>query len=142
MKILVPCSILEQTYACRQLTLERAFIAKTDQKSVKKVRRPGIEPGSIAWKATMLTFTPPTLLLVEEKRKTNRKVCYLRSNHRHGVTQQQRQYRRTRYIAFSDINVCFPVRLADEYSYKDPRSAFIGWAEPLKLVKFRKLCWS
>ena len=25
------------------------------------VRRPGIEPGSIAWKATMLTFTPPTL---------------------------------------------------------------------------------
>ena len=27
----------------------------------KTVRRPGIEPGSIAWKATMLTFTPPTL---------------------------------------------------------------------------------
>ena len=27
----------------------------------KDVRRPGIEPGSIAWKATMLTFTPPTL---------------------------------------------------------------------------------
>ena len=26
-----------------------------------KVRQPGIEPGSIAWKATMLTFTPPTL---------------------------------------------------------------------------------
>ena len=26
----------------------------------KKVRQPGIEPGSIAWKATMLTFTPPT----------------------------------------------------------------------------------
>ena len=25
------------------------------------VRRPGIEPGSIAWKATMLTFTPRTL---------------------------------------------------------------------------------
>ena len=25
------------------------------------VRQPGIEPGSIAWKATMLTFTPPTL---------------------------------------------------------------------------------
>ena len=25
------------------------------------MRRPGIEPGSIAWKATMLTFTPPTL---------------------------------------------------------------------------------
>lgn len=24
------------------------------------VRRPGIEPGSTAWKATMLTITPPT----------------------------------------------------------------------------------
>ena len=23
----------------------------------------GIEPGSIAWKGTMLTFTPPTLLI-------------------------------------------------------------------------------
>ena len=28
---------------------------------IRKVRQPGIEPGSIAWKATMLTFTPPTL---------------------------------------------------------------------------------
>ena len=27
----------------------------------KSMRQPGIEPGSIAWKATMLTFTPPTL---------------------------------------------------------------------------------
>lgn len=26
----------------------------------KNVRRPGIEPGSTAWKATMLTITPPT----------------------------------------------------------------------------------
>ena len=26
----------------------------------QRVRQPGIEPGSIAWKATMLTFTPPT----------------------------------------------------------------------------------
>ena len=26
------------------------------------VRRPGVEPGSIAWKATMLTVTPPTQL--------------------------------------------------------------------------------
>ena len=31
-------------------------------KIIPKVRQPGIEPGSIAWKATMLTFTPPTLL--------------------------------------------------------------------------------
>ena len=30
-------------------------------KKNKNVRQPGIEPGSIAWKATMLTFTPPTL---------------------------------------------------------------------------------
>ena len=27
------------------------------------MRQPGIEPGSIAWKATMLTFTPLTLLI-------------------------------------------------------------------------------
>ena len=26
------------------------------------MRWPGIEPGSIAWKATMLTIIPPTLL--------------------------------------------------------------------------------
>ena len=26
----------------------------------KKVRWPGIEPGSTAWKATMLTITPPS----------------------------------------------------------------------------------
>ena len=26
----------------------------------KRLRQPGIEPGSIAWKATMLTVTPPT----------------------------------------------------------------------------------
>ena len=28
---------------------------------IRKVRQPGIEPGSIAWKATMLIFTPPAL---------------------------------------------------------------------------------
>ena len=27
------------------------------------MRRPGIEPGSTAWKATMLTITPPTHVL-------------------------------------------------------------------------------
>ena len=26
---------------------------------IKRVRRPGVEPGSTAWKATMLTVTPP-----------------------------------------------------------------------------------
>ena len=29
----------------------------------KYMRQPGIETGSIAWKATMLTFTPPMLLI-------------------------------------------------------------------------------
>ena len=29
--------------------------------SSKKLRWPGIEPGSNAWKASMLTITPPTL---------------------------------------------------------------------------------
>ena len=29
----------------------------------KYLCEPGIEPGSIAWKTTMLTFTPPTLLI-------------------------------------------------------------------------------
>ena len=31
----------------------------------KSMRQPGIEPGSIAWKATMLTFTPPTLYVFD-----------------------------------------------------------------------------
>ena len=31
------------------------------------MRRPGIEPGSTAWKATMLTITPPTLLSLSKK---------------------------------------------------------------------------
>ena len=34
----------------------------------KKLRRPGIEPGSTAWKAAMLTIIPPTLsLLLQSK---------------------------------------------------------------------------
>ena len=28
---------------------------------IKSMRRPGIEPGSTAWKAAMLTIIPPTL---------------------------------------------------------------------------------
>ena len=32
-----------------------------DSGKKKSVRRPGVEPGSTAWKATMLTVTPPTL---------------------------------------------------------------------------------
>ena len=40
----------------------QSVLLTTVQCLKKKVRQPGIEPGSIAWKATMLTFTPPTLL--------------------------------------------------------------------------------
>ena len=29
--------------------------------AIKELRQPGIEPGSAAWKATMLTITPLTL---------------------------------------------------------------------------------
>ena len=39
----------------------QSVLLTTVQCLKKKVRQPGIEPGSIAWKATMLTFTPPTL---------------------------------------------------------------------------------
>ena len=31
----------------------------------QKLRRPGIEPGSTAWKAAMLTIIPPTLTSVK-----------------------------------------------------------------------------
>ena len=40
----------------------QSVLLTTVQCLKKKVRQPGIEPGSIAWKATMLTFTPPTLV--------------------------------------------------------------------------------
>ena len=32
------------------------------KKNLKNMRQPGIEPGSAAWKATMLTITPLTLV--------------------------------------------------------------------------------
>ena len=41
------------------LSEESNTICKLLQKKTK-VRRPGVEPGSTAWKATMLTVTPPT----------------------------------------------------------------------------------
>ena len=34
------------------------------------MRRPGVEPGSTAWKATMLTVTPPTLLSFPQEIKS------------------------------------------------------------------------
>ena len=47
--------------------------------SSKKLRWPGIEPGSNAWKASMLTITPPTLVprpipkLIDFKLKPDRR---------------------------------------------------------------------
>ena len=32
--------------------------------AIKELRQPGIEPGSAAWKATMLTITPLTLVAI------------------------------------------------------------------------------
>ena len=31
----------------------------------KNMRRPGVEPGSTAWKATMLAITPPTVVRIQ-----------------------------------------------------------------------------
>jgi hypothetical protein len=45
--------------------------AKRKTVETKSVRRPGIEPGSTAWKATMLTITPATLLVVATGGKKN-----------------------------------------------------------------------
>ena len=45
-----------------------SFCKKKDAKLNKKkreVRWPGVEPGSAAWKATMLTVTPPTLEILQ-----------------------------------------------------------------------------
>ncbi len=43
---------------------KKVWEGRKRRKNEKKntMRRPGIEPGTIAWKATMLTTTPPTLI--------------------------------------------------------------------------------
>ena len=38
----------------------------THKEKKRDVRRPGVEPGSTAWKATMLTVTPPTHFLINQ----------------------------------------------------------------------------
>ena len=38
------------------------------------MRWPGIEPGSTAWKATMLTSIPPSLVLILSKCKTHKNL--------------------------------------------------------------------
>ena len=48
--------------------MKTAMQSEALRKEKKKIqmRWPGIEPGSIAWKATMLTIIPPTLHVKEE----------------------------------------------------------------------------
>ena len=53
---------------CKYYSLHAAFCPLSEQKSEKgraqkSMRRPGIEPGSTAWKAAMLTTIPPTPVL-------------------------------------------------------------------------------
>ena len=45
--------------------------------SEAKVRQPGVEPGSIAWKATMLTATPPTLASLQRVTR----IIYFSNHH-------------------------------------------------------------
>ena len=40
------------------------------------MRRPGIEPGSTAWKATMLTITPPTPVIRRSFLFHSYTLCY------------------------------------------------------------------
>ena len=47
----------------------------------KCVRRPGVEPGSTAWKATMLTVTPPTLHIYTQPSTQSTLVSLSRSQH-------------------------------------------------------------
>ena len=49
----------EQLVAVR--TFENGTFDGEYDSSKSRVRQPGVEPGSTAWKATMLTVTPPTL---------------------------------------------------------------------------------
>ena len=44
------------------LLLIPKMVKKIFYQNLQKMRWPGIEPGSTAWKATMLTITPPTPL--------------------------------------------------------------------------------
>ena len=46
----------------RNYALLIIFWHLTNQFDIKDLRWPGIEPGSTAWKAAMLTTIPPTLI--------------------------------------------------------------------------------
>ena len=45
-----------------KLNLSKQFTKNVDEIKAK-MRRPGVEPGTSAWKAPMLTVTPSTLVL-------------------------------------------------------------------------------
>jgi hypothetical protein len=47
-------------------------ISGRKNKNKKRVRLPGIEPGSKAWKASMLTITPQTHVLVLTRKSDNK----------------------------------------------------------------------
>ena len=61
---IVPCLELGTLRVNMNIVALRSVHATADGEAERKnhVRRPGVEPGSTAWKATMLTVTPPTLL--------------------------------------------------------------------------------
>ena len=59
--------------------------------NTEKMRGPGIEPGSTAWKAAMLTITPATLI-------TNKTVKYLFDSH----PRSKYSFRTTRNMAMYD----------------------------------------
>ncbi len=49
--------------ALQQSKQQWQTLQRTAQYQNSIVRWPGVEPGSAAWKATMLTVTPPTLAI-------------------------------------------------------------------------------
>jgi hypothetical protein len=55
------CSASPFQYEQQQQQQQGARSKSKREPKKKSVRRPGIEPGSTAWKATMLTITPATL---------------------------------------------------------------------------------
>ena len=67
---------VESCAETRYVTKEKVWFAteynktESNMDDIKKMRRPGIEPGSTAWKATMLTITPATRLMSGQRNMT------------------------------------------------------------------------
>ena len=70
---------VESTATSANRTTE--FVIKINWNSIKCVRRPGVEPGSTAWKATMLTVTPPTLHIYTQPSTQCTLLCLSRTQH-------------------------------------------------------------